>query len=84
MGPSGEHLTKLYTTGKVTLLPAADFNVDGYVDGTDLAAWSDNFCLASAAAASQGDANRDGTDFLAWQRQLGKRPSGRRRCGCRA
>ena len=63
------------TTGEVTLLPTADFNGDGQVNGADLTTWLANFGLASGAAVSQGDGNRDGTvdgtDFLVWQRQLG-------------
>jgi hypothetical protein len=73
--PYSWDLTKLYTTGELTLLATSDFNGDNHVDGADLAAWSAHFGLASGAAASQGDANRDfavdGGDFLAWQRQLG-------------
>jgi hypothetical protein len=73
--PHAWDLSKLYTTGEVTLLPTADFNGDGRIDGVDLAAWSANFGLNSGATISNGDANRDGAidgaDFLAWQRQLG-------------
>jgi hypothetical protein len=39
--------------------PHTDFNDDGVVDGADLAAW-----------ASSSD--RDGADFLSWQRQVGE------------
>ena len=48
---------------------AADFNLDGQVDGDDLAMWS-----SGSLSQSTGDANDDqvvdGTDFLAWQRQV--------------
>jgi uncharacterized protein YjbI with pentapeptide repeats len=73
--PYSWDLTKLYTTGEVTLLPTADFNRDDRVDGGDLAAWSGNFGLPAGSANSQGNADYDGDvdggDFLAWQRQLG-------------
>ncbi len=53
----------------------ADFDDDGDVDDFDLAAWTDNFGLASGASHTQGDADRDldvdGGDFLLWQRQAG-------------
>ena len=73
--PYAWNLTKLYTTGEVTLLPTADFNADGQVSAADFGALTANLGLASGATPAQGDANRDGavngTDFLAWQRQLG-------------
>jgi endonuclease/exonuclease/phosphatase family metal-dependent hydrolase len=51
----------------------ADFNYSRTVDATDLAAWQNNYGLASGATRSQGDANGDGRvngrDFLIWQRQ---------------
>jgi uncharacterized protein YjbI with pentapeptide repeats len=66
-------LTKLYTTGEVTLLPTADFNGNSLVNSADLDTWATNFGLAAAADHNQGDANFDravdGLDFLAWQRQ---------------
>jgi hypothetical protein len=49
---------------------SADLNDDGFVDGEDLAVWSE-----ALGAGSQGDADfdgdTDGMDFLAWQRQVG-------------
>ena len=36
-------LTKLYTTGEITLLPSADFNCDSHVEGADLASWRTGF-----------------------------------------
>ena len=55
----------------------ADFNQDGNVDGTDLAAWKSGFGTGTTRA--EGDANGDqvvdGADFLAWQRQLGASPA---------
>ncbi|HEX6962632.1 MAG TPA: hypothetical protein VF175_12240, partial [Lacipirellula sp.] len=54
-----------------------DFNADGVVDNSDLAAWSDHLGLAQDARRIDGDADGygavDGADFLAWQRQLGPR-----------
>jgi hypothetical protein len=48
-----------------------DFNMDGQVNGADLAVWKANIGLASGAFFRQGDADRDGdvdgADFLAWQ-----------------
>ncbi|MBA3481855.1 MAG: right-handed parallel beta-helix repeat-containing protein, partial [Pirellulales bacterium] len=48
----------------------ADFNDDGSVDASDLAAWSGAFGTAPVAD-SDGDNDSDGADFLQWQRQLG-------------
>jgi hypothetical protein len=58
---------------------AADFNRDGQVNGTDLAAWSADFNRTGGKPVARGDANHDGAvdgaDFLAWQRQLGSAPA---------
>lgn len=47
---------------------AGDFNMDGTIDGLDLAVWK-----AAMGQSSDGDADRDGdtdgSDFLIWQRQ---------------
>ena len=58
----------------------ADFNEDGNVDATDLAAhWEVGFGTSSGALRSNGDADSDGdvdgADFLIWQRQLGTSPA---------
>ena len=49
-----------------------DFNLDGIVDGADLAIWKEGFGAGSGASFRNGDNNRDGVvdgrDFLAWQR----------------
>lgn len=49
-------------------VPAADFDLDGTVDGGDLAIWK-----AAFGATRAGDANSDGisdgADFLIWQRE---------------
>ncbi len=58
---------------------AADFNEDGAVDATDLAAWQAGFGTESEATRADGDANNDGAvdgaDFLVWQQQLGSLPA---------
>ncbi|MBX3424978.1 MAG: hypothetical protein KF688_04795 [Pirellulales bacterium] len=57
------------------IFAAADFNEDGFVDGTDLSLWQAGYGTGSGAAHGDGDANTDGavngTDFLTWQRQFG-------------
>jgi hypothetical protein len=57
---------------------AADFNQDGAVNATDLAAWRLGFGISSGASRANGDANGDGAvngaDFLAWQRSVGAPP----------
>ncbi|MCC6491607.1 MAG: hypothetical protein IT424_01145 [Pirellulales bacterium] len=54
--------------------PSGDFDLDGDVDGGDLAAWQEGFGLTSGATADQGDSDRDGDvdggDFLTWQNQF--------------
>jgi endonuclease/exonuclease/phosphatase family metal-dependent hydrolase len=51
----------------------ADFNFSRTVDATDLAAWQNNYGLASGATRAQGDASGDGQvngrDLLIWQQQ---------------
>jgi hypothetical protein len=49
---------------------AADFDHSGAVDADDLAQWQTNFGL-NADSDADGDGDSDGSDFLAWQRQLG-------------
>jgi hypothetical protein len=59
-------------------LATADFNHDGMVDQLDLATWSGGFGSAGQVGNASGDADLDGdvdgSDFLAWQRQLGDAP----------
>ncbi|MDZ4658965.1 MAG: hypothetical protein SH868_15420 [Bythopirellula sp.] len=64
---NGDSGVFLYTPSTTTYAPA-DFNEDGYVDGTDLASWQGAYNTTSAADAD-GDGDSDGTDFLSWQRQ---------------
>ena len=52
----------------------ADFNLDGFVDGNDLAVWQANLGMAGDATTAHGDANGDlnvdGDDLLVWQQQF--------------
>jgi len=52
-----------------------DFNANGVVDDLDLAVWESGFGTATGATRTDGDADYDadvdGPDFLAWQRNLG-------------
>jgi len=54
---------------------AADFDLNGAVDGDDLELWQHGFGLTNNAAKSDGDADDDGavdgSDMLVWQRQFG-------------
>lgn len=59
----------------VTMLtPAepADFNSDGYVDGSDLETWSTQFGTPAERwlGDADDDGDADGNDFLTWQRQV--------------
>jgi autotransporter-associated beta strand protein len=74
--------TAQYDANGVTLIAgalpsnyAADFDLDGDVDGDDLTRWQTNYGLASGGTKATGDANGDGivdgADFLSWQREFG-------------
>lgn len=54
-------------------VPAADFDLDGDVDGDDLAVWQGAYGMTPLADADS-DGDSDGSDFLQWQRQLGTGP----------
>jgi beta-glucanase (GH16 family) len=58
----------------VNLAAAADFNLDGEVNGEDLAMWQLGYGTSSGADRENGDADGDGDvdgrDYLAWQRQV--------------
>ncbi|QEG33654.1 hypothetical protein [Bythopirellula goksoeyrii] len=63
-----------YLTDKVVLnvnAITADFNLDGYVDGSDLTEWQVAHQAGTDMADADGDGDSDGQDFLAWQRQFG-------------
>lgn len=51
---------------------SADFNLDGTVNGPDLAIWKTAYGTTTAGNAdADGDTDTDGNDFLLWQRRLG-------------
>lgn len=58
----------------LSTMAAADFNLDGSVDGEDFAIWQTGYGTGSGATREDGDADGDGDvdgrDFLAWQRQV--------------
>ncbi len=58
----------------LSLAAGADFNLDGSVDGEDLAIWQAGYGMNTGATREDGDADGDGdvdgNDFLAWQRQI--------------
>lgn len=66
-----------YSVSTIVLRSGAegDFNLDGTVDGADLAVWKAGFGAASGASFRDGDNDRDGdvdgSDFLGWQRAFG-------------
>jgi uncharacterized protein YjbI with pentapeptide repeats len=73
--PYAWDLSKLYTTGEVTLTSVGgtmpgDFNNDGEVDAADLLKWQGDFG-ENGSSDADNDNDSDGADFLAWQRQLG-------------
>ena len=49
-------------------VPAADFDLDGRVDGDDLAIWQTSYG-ATRAGDANADGVTDGADFLIWQRE---------------
>jgi hypothetical protein len=58
----------------------ADFNGDGFVDGTDFLAWQQNLGITEMALQEQGDADGNGAvnqlDLVAWQQNFGAVPPG--------
>jgi hypothetical protein len=48
-----------------------DFNLDGYVDGSDLAQWQDDYG-ANGHSDADGDGDSDGRDLLIWQQHHGE------------
>jgi T5SS/PEP-CTERM-associated repeat protein len=71
--PSGLswNISRLYTTGVLSVAIPGDFDSDGDLDGADFVAWQTNFPRGSGATLSQGDSDGDGdvdgADFVAWQ-----------------
>jgi CSLREA domain-containing protein len=57
---------------------ASDFNVNGFVEGSDFLKWQRGFGAGPGASKSDGDANVDGyvdgTDLAIWQSQFGDGP----------
>jgi Dockerin type I domain len=57
------------------LMPWADFNSDGRVDGADITIWRQHFG-SSVTPGADGDANGDGTvdatDYVVWRGQVGE------------
>lgn len=51
-----------------TSTATADFNVDGSVNGADLAQWLGDYAI-NADSDADDDNDSDGSDFLAWQQQ---------------
>ncbi len=64
----------------VTSTLAADFNMDGVVNGDDFLTWQANFGTVGNATKETGDANLDGDvdgdDFLIWQTEFGSSEGG--------
>lgn len=58
----------------LNLAAGADFNLDGEVNGEDLAMWQQGYGMTVNATRANGDADGDGDvdgrDFLEWQRQV--------------
>lgn len=75
--PAGGIWRVLYRTSEVIVGAArrGDFNLDGQVDGGDLAQWSSNFGTGPNADGNL-DGVSNGRDFLLWQRDLGVGPAG--------
>lgn len=72
----GDDTIQLYELELTALAPSpADFDLDGDVDGGDLAVWETGFAMSAVATRANGDATGDGqvrgADFLTWQREFG-------------
>ena len=64
----GQTATAYYDNFLVRDVSQADFDIDGDVDGVDLAAWQSAYG-ATLAADADLDGDSDGADFLIWQRE---------------
>lgn len=67
-------LTRLYTTGEVTLLSilSGDYNLDGIVDASDLSIWRSCFgSTTNLVADGNNDGIVDAADYTVWRDQLG-------------
>jgi hypothetical protein len=65
---NGDEGIFLYSPGALSTFSPSDFNLDGYVDATDLASWRGAYGN-SAAGDADNDGDTDGADFLRWQRE---------------
>ncbi|WP_428305171.1 cellulase family glycosylhydrolase [Lacipirellula sp.] len=67
--PAMATLAPFFADGSTTPI-TGDYNLDGHVDGDDLALWRTQFGQTAPNLAADGDANGrvDGADFLLWQR----------------
>jgi hypothetical protein len=78
--PAGLLFDVIYTPTMVQLdvvsapIFSADFDLDGDVDGDDLAQWRGDFGVNDQSDADD-DGDSDGADFLAWQQQVGSVPA---------
>lgn len=63
-----EVLSSMMHAAILDAVPAADFDLDGAVDGDDLAIWQTAFG-ATRAGDANADGVSDGADFLIWQRE---------------
>ncbi len=74
MGPNEVVTGTAALIDKISPLPTADFDRNTVVDEADLAIWQGGWAISHGAALVHGDATgdgkTDGSDLLAWQRQL--------------
>ena len=73
--PYGWDLSRLYTTGEITLTSVPeplrpDFDGDGDVDGVDFLTWQASYGVDAGGDADR-DGDTDGDDFLLWQTLFG-------------
>ncbi len=68
-GSQAQTATAYFDNFLVRDVSQADFDIDGDVDGTDLALWQNAFGSTLEADADL-DGDSDGADFLTWQREF--------------